>query len=274
MTVSALGSARCGCDQLDRIGPRGGRRHPPGVGGRRGDGPVLGVLSHPERWFGRWDADGFFATGELEIAQLMRRADSLGLPGRRVRALDFGSGLGRLTRALAGRFDQAYGVDVSHEMVARARALTADVPGCRFVTNGTEDLRGFPDEHFDLIYTRIVLQHLSDRRAIKACVAEFGRTLRSDGLLVFQVLTHIPLPRRLEVHRRAYTVLRGAGIPRDILYRRLRLMPYGVKHISEREMRRHLEGLRLRTVSVDAETLTHSGIESRTFYVTASGRPH
>lgn len=235
--------------------------------------PFWGVLSYPERRFGRWDADGFFATGELEIAELMRRADSFGLPGRRVRALDFGSGLGRLTRALAGRFEQAYGIDVSHEMVARARKLTADVPGCTFVANETEDLRRFPDDHFDLIYTRIVLQHLSDRRAIKAYVAEFGRTLRSDGFLVFQVLTHIPLRRRLEVRQRAYTALCRAGISRDILYRQLRLMPYGVTHIPEREVRRHLDELRLRTLSVDAETLTHSGIESRTFYVTASSRP-
>ena len=63
----------------------------------------------------------FFATGEAEFAHVSRVAETLGRPGRRGRALDFGCGVGRLTRALGERFESAIGVDISAGMVEQAR---------------------------------------------------------------------------------------------------------------------------------------------------------
>ena len=79
------------------------------------------VLAEPGREGGRWDLEEFFATGEREIDVLFQRAEPLDRPAGRHKALDFGCGVGRLTRALSARFDECLGVDVSAEMVRRAR---------------------------------------------------------------------------------------------------------------------------------------------------------
>src|SRR5687767_8439812 len=66
--------------------------------------PYWAICTAPDKRFGRWDREEFFATGEREVAEVLATAAELGLPRRHGAALDFGCGLGRLTRALAGRF--------------------------------------------------------------------------------------------------------------------------------------------------------------------------
>jgi SAM-dependent methyltransferase len=228
--------------------------------------PLWGVLSLAEGRFGAWDREKFFETGEREIAALMQAIEPLNRPARRSLALDFGCGVGRLTRALRTRFERAYGVDISAPMIEQAKELNADIPGCEFITNEQERLP-FPNRHFDLIYTRIVLQHLGSRRLIKAYIGELFRTVGNDGLLVFQVLTHIPPWRRLQIRHWAYQALRAVGFGSDLLYRRLRLMPFGAIHISEPEVRSFLAGLGARVLRVDHRDTGRSGVRSGTFFV-------
>lgn len=120
--------------------------------------PFWGVCSGPDVRFGRWDRDAFFLSGEREIDALMASLEPLGMPALRERALDFGCGVGRLTRALATRFDHVYGVDVSQPMIALAQQLNEDCAGCQFITNTESRLASVPDAHVDLVYSRIVLQ--------------------------------------------------------------------------------------------------------------------
>jgi SAM-dependent methyltransferase len=89
------------------------------------------ILGYPDLRSGKWDERDFFRTGEREIDQAMTIAAKLGCPQGRDRALDFGCGVGRLTRALAGTFAESYGVDISGEMISRAEALNSDVANCR-----------------------------------------------------------------------------------------------------------------------------------------------
>lgn len=81
------------------------------------------VVSEPTRRFGGWDEREFFATGETEVAEILARGHELGVPRSTHDALEFGCGLGRITRALAARYDRVVGVDISTEMLERARAL-------------------------------------------------------------------------------------------------------------------------------------------------------
>ena len=63
-------------------------------------------------------------TGEREISLLMHEMRSLGISvNQHGRALDFGCGVGRLTQALARRFDTVVGVDVSPQMVRLANSI-------------------------------------------------------------------------------------------------------------------------------------------------------
>jgi SAM-dependent methyltransferase len=154
--------------------------------------PFWAVLSAPEGKFGQWDHEEFFRIGEVIIGQLMTTAGELGYPGEREQALDFGCGLGRLTQALAPHFAHATGVDISRPMIARAREFHAAVPNLTFVHNPEPNLRLFPDDQFDLIYTTIVLQHQPDAATIRSYIAEFKRILKPGGLLAFQLPSYIP----------------------------------------------------------------------------------
>ena len=145
--------------------------------------PLWAVLSQPDRRGGRWDWQAFLATGEAEIAAVLRR-----LPGdlRRRRALDFGCGAGRLTHALAQRFEHTDGVDAAPSMLALAADRHRGVPGCTFHCNAGPDLGMFADHSFDLVYSSLTLQHLPPPWATVFGV-ELVRLVAPGGALVMQL---------------------------------------------------------------------------------------
>jgi trans-aconitate methyltransferase len=98
------------------------------------------------------DADraAFFASGEADVDRILGL-----LPGFAPQsALDFGCGVGRLTRALALRVPRVAGVDVAPSMLALARQ---HAPEASFSTE-------LPDARFDFILSLIVFQHIAVRR--------------------------------------------------------------------------------------------------------------
>jgi len=150
------------------------------------DDPLWAILSRPDKRGQRWDADEFFAAGEAEIAAVDARCAALGLARERRCALDFGCGVGRLTRALAGRFAEVVGVDISPSMIAQARALNAHIPNVRFVENATSRLAFLGDASIDLVYSVITLHHIpADLQ--RAYIGEFLRVLAPGGAAVFQI---------------------------------------------------------------------------------------
>jgi SAM-dependent methyltransferase len=187
--------------------------------------PFWAVLSQPEHKYGKWDRDAFYRTGEEQIAEVMENAARFERPRERAAALDFGSGVGRLTRALAARFDRAVGVDISQTMVDNATRFNEDVPNMSFQVNARPDLSVFDDATFDMVNTRIVLQHLPDRQTIEGYLAEFVRVLRPGGLLVFQLPSALPFVLRLQPRRNVYLALRRLGLSPRFLYWRLGLHP-------------------------------------------------
>lgn len=152
--------------------------------------PLWAVLTDPSKRDGRWDRDEFFATGEREIAGIETHLQSQGIQlADRALALDFGCGVGRLTRALARRFDEVHGVDVSPTMIRRAGELNADAPGkLRFVLNPEPHLGQLETGRYSFVYSSIVLQHVPYPVSL-AYVREFLRLVRSGGLIVFQTPT-------------------------------------------------------------------------------------
>jgi trans-aconitate methyltransferase len=134
----------------------------------------------------RWEPGAFFETGRKEIDELMRYACSLGVELGRGRALDFGCGVGRLTRALADHFDEVCGVDISAAMLALAREYNAHIPNCTFVENPDPSFRALPAGDFDFIYSNITLQHMPPRHAMRYLRGLMSQ-LRPGGLLIFQL---------------------------------------------------------------------------------------
>jgi SAM-dependent methyltransferase len=230
--------------------------------------PCWAILAYPDRRFGRWDLDEFFRSGEVEIGRLTADMQRLGYPAKRERALDFGCGVGRLTRALAPHFRHCYGVDVSAPMIAAAKKLNAAFPNCEFVLNSNPNLRMFPHGHFDLIYSVLVLQHLPTRAAIATYVADFARVLAPGGLLVCQIPSRIPPRRRLQLRRRLYGILRSLGVAPRVLYHRLGLFPMRMTSLAEQDVCALLTSAGARVLEARADAMASTAIESRTYYVT------
>jgi ubiquinone/menaquinone biosynthesis C-methylase UbiE len=194
--------------------------------------PLWAVLSDPSKRFGNWDAEEFFASGERDIVEFMKVCARHGLPRGHAAALDFGSGAGRLTRALSTRFDRCVGVDISEQMVELARDFNGDRPGCAFAVNDSEDLSRFEDASFDFVVSHITLQHVPGRDRILGYIREFARVLRPGGAIVFQLPSSIPMWYRAQLGRRLYAGLRSLGVPPQTLHRRLRLQPMRMSALS------------------------------------------
>jgi SAM-dependent methyltransferase len=229
--------------------------------------PYWSILSDSERRFGRWDRDEFFQSGVAEIDAMMGRAEQLGHPAERHAALDFGCGVGRLTRALASHFDQSVGVDISETMIDVARQANAEVPNCSFVLNRSGDLRHFRDGQFDFVYTRNVLHHLVSSDLILFTISELVRTLAPGGLLTFQMATFIPTRHRLQPRRRVYRGLRRFRVSPRFLYNTLRLQPIRMTAVREADVNRRLASAGARLLEVDRE-VAGRGTESSTYHVT------
>jgi SAM-dependent methyltransferase len=150
------------------------------------DDPLWAILSRPDKRGGRWDADEFFAAGEVEIAAIESLCTGLGLPREHRLALDFGCGVGRLTRALATRYAEVVGVDISSSMLAQARQLHANIANVRFVENAQTRLDFLADASVDLVYSVITLHHIPAALQ-RGYVREFLRVLAPGGLAVFQI---------------------------------------------------------------------------------------
>ncbi|CAM3708855.1 class I SAM-dependent methyltransferase [Nocardiopsis rhodophaea] len=148
--------------------------------------PLWAVCVDPSKRGGGWDDDEFLASGAAEIDGAMRRLEELGIRPAGGRALDFGCGAGRLSNALAAHFTSVVGVDISEPMLAEARRLDRSGGRIEFRLNDTTDLRAFPDNAFDLVYTDLVLQHLPPDLA-EGYLREFCRVIRPGGAMVIGI---------------------------------------------------------------------------------------
>lgn len=152
------------------------------------------ILTGPDRQPREWDADEFFRIGAQDVAYVRTQLAQIKPDLRRRRALDFGCGVGRISRALAVDFDAVTGVDVARSMIAVARRLNASVANCTFQVNRAGRLRAFDAATFDFVYSRLVLQHIPPRAAARY-IEELVRVLAPGGVLMFQMpepLEHDP----------------------------------------------------------------------------------
>ncbi len=131
----------------------------------------------------------FDSTGRPEVQNfvladpvLNRRRDL-----KQLRLLEIGCGIGRMTKHLAEAFGEVYGTDVSAEMIARGRERMRDYPNVfLYETNGL-DFAALPSEHFDMIFSVYVFQHVPDVSVIHSNIRDACRVLKPGGLFKFQV---------------------------------------------------------------------------------------
>lgn len=197
--------------------------------------PLWAVLSNPRKKFGKWDPVEVFSKGEREAERVLAMCKSKGVDISYGRLLDFGCGVGRMTRAFSGFFTTCTGIDVSEKMVALAREFNSEQANCKFVASDSGVLP-FADESFEFVYSVLVLQHIPRRDAILGYIAEFIRVAADKGLIVFQLPNEVPFWRRMQLRRRLWSGLASLGIPKSWLFRNLRLAPIHMNGISRQEV--------------------------------------
>jgi len=137
-----------------------------------------------------WTDEDFFASGQRTVAEeILTDMTNIcqGKDPKQMKVLEIGCGAGRVTRALAGLFGEVYGVDISAEMIARAKAALAGRPNAHVFQNNGADLAVLGDIQVDFAFSSIVFQHIPSREVIETYVRDVNRLLRPGGLFKFQV---------------------------------------------------------------------------------------
>lgn len=201
--------------------------------------PLWSILPEPDKKNNRWTIQELFRTGETEIRSVMAQLAQIPVPPPAGRALDFGCGVGRLSQALAEYFQEIWGVDISRRMIELAEKYNLHPDRCRFLVNDQPDLRLFPDNYFDFIYSNIVFQHIPPALTF-GYLKEFLRIVKTGGIVVFQMTTQPRLrlgtALRIVFNRLAPPCLRR-------IYKQKKYGTWAIKDmycIPEESIRRHI----------------------------------
>jgi SAM-dependent methyltransferase len=137
-----------------------------------------------------WSDEEFFRSGEQTVTEEIL-TDMMNICAGKMpldmRVIEIGCGAGRVTRALSRVFGEVYAVDVSGEMVERAKAALHDRPNAHVYQNNGQDLSVLPPGQYDFAFSTIVFQHIPSRDVIYSYVREVHRLLRPGALFKFQV---------------------------------------------------------------------------------------
>jgi ubiquinone/menaquinone biosynthesis C-methylase UbiE/glycosyltransferase involved in cell wall biosynthesis len=126
----------------------------------------------------------FYARRKVEVLEEIVRPRLGSLQG--LSLLDVGCGTGTTDRHFASRVRKLHGVDVSTEMLARARRA---LPAVDFSWYDGDKLP-FPDESFDVVLAVCVLHHVPvSKRSM--LVSEMARVTRTEGVVA--IFEHNPL---------------------------------------------------------------------------------
>ncbi len=159
--------------------------------------------------FGRRDQDDeeFFATASDLVRELegeLKRLPAC-VPVQARRALEIGCGPGRLMRPMSRHFGEIHGIDVSDEMIERARLKLAGIPHAHPHHASGRDLSRFPSEYFDFVYSYAVFQHIPSAEVVFSYLRETVRVLRPGGVARLQI-------NGLPKTAKAYTTWEGVRI--------------------------------------------------------------
>lgn len=152
--------------------------------------------------------EAFWRGGEQVIDAFERE---LGFRVEGALVVEIGCGVGRLTRVLAARCERVVAVDVSGEMLARARAEHPGLSNVEWVLGDGASLSAVGDGAADGVLSHVVFQHLPDPRITLGYVAEMGRVLRPGGWAAFGVSTD-PRVHRRRLRGRRHPAWRGSAV--------------------------------------------------------------
>jgi ubiquinone/menaquinone biosynthesis C-methylase UbiE len=139
------------------------------------------------RAYDQQDAQEFWKWGSI-LAEKFLAESGIAFSGDEA-MLEVGCGVGRMTKYFAGRFRHVIGLDVSSEMIQRARENLGGIGNVRLDVGNGSDLSPYTDASFDFVFSYIVFQHIPNPDVTLGYIREAGRVLRPAGHFYFQVNT-------------------------------------------------------------------------------------
>jgi 2-polyprenyl-3-methyl-5-hydroxy-6-metoxy-1,4-benzoquinol methylase len=167
------------------------------------------VLTESARRNHGWDPaiDEFYASGVKVVAEMTA---SIPRPSSQRRALDWGTGPGRLAFAMAALYEEVVAVDIADSMLETAaeRIRNRGINNVRL-----ENVREYePKGDCDLVISQLVLQHCTSESEVIETLSVLAASLAPDGWLVVEIPSRSQdLRGRLQIKVRLYRLLRGAG---------------------------------------------------------------
>ncbi len=100
--------------------------------------------------------------------------------------LEIGCGVGRILKPLCSHFKRLVGIDVSGEMIHQSKNWLKGLNNVETIETSGVDLKSFPDETFNLVYSFVAFQHMP-RPVFLRYLEESNRVLKHQGYLLFQI---------------------------------------------------------------------------------------
>ncbi|HEX5886643.1 MAG TPA: class I SAM-dependent methyltransferase [Pyrinomonadaceae bacterium] len=135
--------------------------------------------------------ESFYRTGKQHVAQLFGSLERNGVQHSEFKiCLDYGCGVGRITRHLSERFEQVFGYDISLSHLKCAEDYLSEENVTNVVLNHLKRLRDIEDlPKTDVAYSMLVLQH-NPPPVIAFIMEGLIRALNPGGIAFFQVPTY------------------------------------------------------------------------------------
>jgi len=173
---------------------------------------------------GTWKINDFFLSGEADIERIcMPFFESRNFNPDNKRMLEIGCGIGRMTRKFADLFGEVYAIDVSPEMIRKAREMNKDKTNIKFSECNGEDLSLCAEDSFDFIFSYVVFRHIPRIAIIAKYISEINRVLKTNGLFQLEFNPHVSRVLGVPIPLRVY----NSGIERGWIFPLLKFYKRG-----------------------------------------------
>lgn len=167
-------------------------------------------------WQKEWSKDSFLASGREDFSKLVAAVlDRCGVPIGGETMAELGCGAGRMTAEFARHYRRVIAVDLSEEMLLRARELHAAQPNVLWLRVAGNDLACIAPGSVDFVFSYLVLQHLPTEALAFGYIDEMLRVVRPGGAFLFQFNgSRMPtMNRRGRLAWHVVDALWAAGLP-------------------------------------------------------------
>lgn len=131
--------------------------------------------------------DEFRSAGKNDVTQYFIKDELISkeLEGKEVTVLEIGCGIGRLSEFISPFVNKLYAVDISEEMISKAKERLSNLNNVHFIVT---DGKSFPisDQSVDVVFSFIVFQHMPSAEVIKENLIDISRVLKPGGLAKIQ----------------------------------------------------------------------------------------